>query len=111
MSSTEKTTADFDYSALAKNTYDKCETYRKLENAYLRGFEYEYSLSDDAVEILEDTIGGQEKLDAACTHLAEGQAFEKEADKARSDHMETCDICRPYWEALQVSRKELENKQ
>ena len=99
---------DFDYSKLADDTYENCIVYRKLENKYMRGMEYTYSISDESVSILEDADPTGKELEKYCTNLKEVEAFDKIIEKERDEHMAKCEICLPYWEAIKVARSEFD---
>lgn len=102
-----KTSKDYNYSELADSTYENCKTFRKLERKYLNGIEYEYSIPQDVQDALEEADPTGKQLEKFCTNLKEIEEFDSKTEQERDNHMANCDICAPYWEALQVSRSEL----
>ena len=103
-----KTSADFDYSKLADDTYENCAIYRKLENKLMNGIQYTYSVSYEVQEALEQADPTGKQLEKFCTNLEKVEQFDTKTQQERDEHMAKCGICLPYWEALQVSRGELQ---
>jgi hypothetical protein len=103
-----KTTADFDYAKLADSTYENCIIYRKLENKLMNGIQYTYSVSYEVQEALEQADPTGKQLEKFCTNLEKVEQFDTKTQQERDEHMAKCEICLPYWEALQVSRGELQ---
>jgi len=81
---------------IVDDCYAKCELYRKLERELLNGIKYEYSIDEDAQELLEEADPTGRSLEKFCTNMAEVQAHDEEAQKALNSHVKTCalDCCK-----------------
>ena len=93
-----------DFTALVGAALKDCKEYYKVDWDQLRSGEIAtYSIGEEAVSVLEDTVGAD--LEKYCTNLEEVKANDERTKKAYQSHLRQCtkDCCK----ALVAARKDI----
>jgi len=79
----------------------KCPEYRRLEKQYLNGIEPVYDISNESVELLEES-DAYEKLEEHQINLKECEEMDEKNIQLRDNHLKTCDHqgCKGYFQAI-----------
>ena len=83
-----------------------CKTYREIDRELLRGIEYEYSVSEEVQEALEEADPTGKQLEKFCTNLEEVEEHDAIWSENMHQHVLSCD--KPGCAELRAFRKEKE---
>ena len=84
-----------------------CKESNRLERIALNTIDYEYDIDDEMVAELEELDPTGKTLEKHCTNLAEVEAEQAIAEKALDDHRMQCPQCKPYFDQVQINRRDL----
>ena len=84
-----------------------CKESNRLERIALNTIGYEYDIDDEMVAELEELDPTGKTLEKHCTNLEEINARNDVASQALDDHRSKCPQCKPYFDQVQINRRDL----